>query len=58
MPLKKKTRISTTCTAKGKRNFAFKDKASSTVGQKTKPIVSALKENNRCLAAALGKYYS
>ena len=51
MPLKKKTRTST---AKNKKTFAFKENA---IGSKAIPLVTALKENNRCLASALGKLY-
>lgn len=54
MPLKKKVRPSTSATVKDKRKVVLKD-STNTLGQKTKPLVSALKENNRCLATALGK---
>ena len=57
MPLKKKTRTSTAAghgKTKTKRNFVFTDNAA--VGPRAKPLVSALKENNRCLATALGKH--
>lgn len=58
MPLKKKTRTSTTGNGKTKtkRNFVFKDNAVVGPTARTKPLVSALKENNRCLATALGKH--
>ena len=53
MPLKKNTKTRTSATAKSKRTSVFKDDK---VGPRTAPMVTALKENNRCLASALGMY--
>ena len=53
MPLKKNTKTRTgSATAKSRRASVLKDDK---VGGKRAPMVTALKENNRCLASALGK---
>jgi hypothetical protein len=52
MPLKKNTKTRTSTTAKNRRTSVFKDDK---IGGRTVPIVTALKENNKCLASALGK---
>lgn len=50
MPLKRKTR---TAVARKKRAFVLKN---DTLDPRAVPLITALKENNRCLATALGKY--
>ena len=52
MPLKKNSKTRTSTVAKSKRNSIFKNDK---VGPGTAPLVTALKENNRCLATALGE---
>ena len=53
MPLKKNTKARTSTTTKSKRVSVSKDDK---VGGRRAPMITALKENNRCLASALGKY--
>ena len=53
MPLKKNTKTRTSATTKGRRNSVLKDDKTA---PRTAPLVTALKENNKCLATALGKY--